>query len=111
MGRYFFAVRNHVDFRDHTGQVFPGPKEAIRYAEIMARELARLQHLHGASLEVTDEQGNLLSKLAIQPPFAPEQIEGTVWLDASSLIAGVKMLLGVDPKKDYQDNVAKVALR
>ena len=77
MGRYFFAVRNHVDFRDHTGQVFPGPKEAIRYAEIMARELARLQHLHGASLEVTDEQGNLLSKLAIQPPFAPEQIEGT----------------------------------
>ena len=74
MGRYFFAVRNHVDFRDHTGQVFPG---SHRYAEIMARELARLQHLHGASLEVTDEQGNLLSKLAIQPPFAPEQIEGT----------------------------------
>jgi hypothetical protein len=75
MGCYFFAVRNHVDFRDHTGQVFPGPKEAIRYAEIMARELARLQHLHGASLEVTDEQGNLLSKKAIQPPFAPEQID------------------------------------
>ena len=41
----------------------------------MARELARLQHLHGASLEVTDEQGNLLSKKAIQPPFAPEQID------------------------------------
>ena len=37
--------------------------------------------------------------------------EAEIWLDASSLIAGVKMLLGVDPKKDYQDNVAKVALR
>ena len=34
-----------------------------------------------------------------------------IWLDASSLIAGIKMLLGSDPKKDYKDNVAKVALR
>ena len=37
--------------------------------------------------------------------------EAEIWLDASSLIAGVKMLLGVDPKKNYQDNVAEVALR
>jgi len=33
-----------------------------------------------------------------------------IWLDASSLVAGVKMLLGADPKKDYQDKVAEVAL-
>jgi general stress protein 26 len=33
-----------------------------------------------------------------------------IWLDASSLIAGIKMLLGADPKKDYQDKVAKVQL-
>lgn len=33
-----------------------------------------------------------------------------IWLDGSSLIAGVKMLLGVDPKQDYKDNVAEVAL-
>ena len=37
--------------------------------------------------------------------------EAEIWLDASSLIAGVKMLLGVDPKKDYQENVAKIAFR
>ena len=73
MGRYFFTVRNNVDFRDSTGQVFSGPEEAISYAEIMARELAPLQHLHGASLEVTDEQGNLVSELEIQATSAPIQ--------------------------------------
>ena len=34
-----------------------------------------------------------------------------IWLNASSLLAGVKMLLGVDPKTDYQDKVAEVDLR
>ena len=33
-----------------------------------------------------------------------------VWLDASSLLAGVKMLLGVDPKKDYADKVRDIDL-
>jgi general stress protein 26 len=36
--------------------------------------------------------------------------EGQVWADASSLMAGVKMVLGLDPKKDVQDKVAKVDL-
>ena len=35
---------------------------------------------------------------------------GQIWGDASSLVAGVKMLLGIDPKKDYQDKVAEVSL-
>ncbi len=34
-----------------------------------------------------------------------------IWLNASSLLAGVKMMLGVDPKKDYKDQVADVDLR
>ena len=33
-----------------------------------------------------------------------------IWLDGSRLVAGVKMLLGVDPKKDYKDKVAEVRL-
>ncbi len=34
-----------------------------------------------------------------------------IWLDASSMLAGIKMLLGAgDPKEDYKDNVAKVRL-
>ncbi len=36
--------------------------------------------------------------------------EGEVWLNEHSLLAGVKMLLGVDPKKDYKDKVARVDL-
>jgi general stress protein 26 len=36
--------------------------------------------------------------------------QGEIWLDASSVIAGIKMLFGADPKKDYRDNVAKVDL-
>lgn len=36
--------------------------------------------------------------------------KGEVWADASSLVAGVKMLLGFDPKKEYRDKVAKVDL-
>lgn len=33
-----------------------------------------------------------------------------IWLEGSSLVAGAKLLLGVDPKKDYKGNVAEVSL-
>lgn len=33
-----------------------------------------------------------------------------IWLNENSLFAGVRMLLGRDPKKDYQDKVAEVRL-
>ncbi|MFO6448787.1 pyridoxamine 5'-phosphate oxidase family protein [Erythrobacter sp. NE805] len=38
----------------------------------------------------------------------PEDAE--IWIDTSSLVAGIKMLVGIDPKKDYQDKVAEVRL-
>jgi general stress protein 26 len=38
----------------------------------------------------------------------PEQAE--VWIDASSIVAGLKMLVGIDPKQDYKDKVATVTL-
>ena len=34
-----------------------------------------------------------------------------IWLDDSSLLAGIKLLLGADPKQDYKDKVADVSLR
>ena len=34
-----------------------------------------------------------------------------VWLNESSLLAGVKLLFGADPKQDYKDKVADVDLR
>jgi len=33
-----------------------------------------------------------------------------IWLDGSSVVAGVKALLGIDPKRDYEDKVAEVEL-
>lgn len=39
----------------------------------------------------------------------PEKAE--IWVDASSIVAGIKMLLGTDPKEDYKEKVAKVAMR
>ena len=41
--------------------------------------------------------------------FDPEQAE--IWSNENNLLASVKMLLGVDPKKDAQDKVADVSLR
>jgi general stress protein 26 len=40
--------------------------------------------------------------------FDPESAQ--IWLNENSLFAGVKMLLGVDPKQDYKDKVAEVDL-
>ena len=34
-----------------------------------------------------------------------------IWLDESSLLAGIKLLLGADPKEEYKDKVAQVGLR
>ena len=36
--------------------------------------------------------------------------EAEIWLDEWSLIAGLKMLMGSDPKKDYEGKMAKVTL-
>jgi general stress protein 26 len=41
--------------------------------------------------------------------FEPEQ--GEVWLNEHSLVAGVKLLLGRDPKAEYRDKVGDVRLR
>lgn len=40
--------------------------------------------------------------------FDADQAE--IWQDASSLLAGIKLMLGADPKEEYKDQVAKVRL-
>jgi len=34
-----------------------------------------------------------------------------LWENASSFVAGIKLLFGADPKKEYRDKVAEVSLR
>lgn len=53
------------------------------------------------------EQGKDDPKLALLRLDA-ERAE--LWENASSLVAGIKLLLGADPKKDYKDKVAEVSL-
>lgn len=36
--------------------------------------------------------------------------DAEIWIDASSIVAGFKMLIGMDPKEDYKDKVAQVRL-
>ncbi len=36
--------------------------------------------------------------------------EAQIWLNEHSTFAGIKLLLGVDPKQDYKDKVAEVSL-
>jgi general stress protein 26 len=40
--------------------------------------------------------------------FDPDEAE--IWLSGSSVVAGVKALLHIDPKQDYQDKVSEVRL-
>jgi general stress protein 26 len=41
--------------------------------------------------------------------FEPERAQ--IWLNENSLFAGIKVLLGKDPKQDYRDKVADVQLQ
>ncbi|BAT59375.1 hypothetical protein GJW-30_1_01907 [Variibacter gotjawalensis] len=41
--------------------------------------------------------------------FDAERAE--IWEDASSIMAGIKLMFGADPKEEYKDKVAKVAFR
>ncbi len=41
--------------------------------------------------------------------FDAERAE--VWLNESNFLAGIKMVLGIDPKQDYADKVGEVDLR
>jgi general stress protein 26 len=54
------------------------------------------------------EEGRRDPKLALLR-FDAERAE--IWLDDSSFLAGIKLLLGADPKEDYKDKVAEVSLR
>ncbi len=54
------------------------------------------------------EQGKEDPKLCLLR-FDPTNAE--IWKDASSIVAGVKLFLGMgDPKKDYKDSVAQVRM-
>ena len=74
----------------------------------LSNDRAVIERLWNPFVAAWFEGGKDDPKLALLR-FDAEHAE--IWLNASSLLSGAKMLLGVDPKKDYRDNVADVDLR
>ena len=68
---------------------------------------ATLNRLWNPFVAAWFEKGKNDPKLALLR-FDPAKAE--IWLDDSSFFAGIKMLLGVDPKKDYAKNVAQIKM-
>jgi len=68
---------------------------------------AAIDRLWNRSVAAWFDKGKEDPKLTLLR-FEPDHAE--IWLDASSIVAGIKMLLGADPKKAHKDHVAKVSL-
>ncbi len=66
---------------------------------------AIIDRLWDGSIAAWFEGGRSDPKLALLR-LDPERAE--IWLEGSSLVAGIKMLFGSDPKREYRDNVAEV---
>lgn len=69
---------------------------------------ANIERLWNRYVDAWFEGGKDDPKVALLR-FDAEHAE--IWEDASSIIAGIKLMLGADPKEDYRDKVAKVAFR
>ena len=93
---FSFVSSGHEVFATVTGTLTPSHDRAV------------IDRLWNPFIAAWYEDGKDDPKLALLR-FDPDEAE--IWLDGSSLIAGLKLLFGSDPKKDYADNVAKVALR
>ncbi|HEY8580360.1 MAG TPA: pyridoxamine 5'-phosphate oxidase family protein [Beijerinckiaceae bacterium] len=68
---------------------------------------AVIERLWNSHVAAWYEHGKTDPKLALLR-FDPREAE--IWEDSSSIVAGVKALLGIDPQDDAQDKVAKVKL-
>lgn len=91
-----FAAKDHEVFASLSGNVFLDNDRAV------------IDRLWNPFVAAWYEGGKDDPKLRLIR-FEPERAH--IWLNESSLFAGIKMLLGRDPKKDYRDKVAEVRLR
>jgi general stress protein 26 len=91
-----FAAKDHEIFASLSGNVFLDNDRAV------------IDRLWNPFVAAWYEGGKDDPKLRLIR-FEPERAH--IWLNESSLFAGIKMLLGRDPKKDYRNKVAEVRLR
>lgn len=113
---WFFAAKDHALVRklQQSNQVIATftSKGHDLFATVHGRlsldnDRAAIDRLSNRYVAAWYEGGKEDPKLALLR-LDPESAE--IWLDASSLVAGIKMLLGANPKEEYRDKVAKVRL-
>jgi general stress protein 26 len=94
-GLLHFASKGHDLFASVEGHLVPDDDRAT------------IDRLWNPFVAAWFEQGKDDPKLRLLR-FDPADAQ--IWLNENSLFAGVKMLLGADPKADYKDKVAEVEL-
>lgn len=90
-----FASKGHDVWASLTGTLF------------ISNDQATIERLWNPFVAAWYEGGKTDPKLVLLR-FEADHAE--IWIDANSMVAGIKMLLGMDPKKDYRDKVAEVDL-
>lgn len=90
------ASKDHALFATVTGQLHRRLDRAV------------IERLWNPFIAAWYEGGKDDPKLALLR-FDPDQAE--VWLNENSLLAGVKLLLGADPKRSYRDKTARLDLK
>ena len=90
-----FAAKGHELFASVEGQLVPDNDRAT---------IDRLWNRFVAAWFEGGKDDPKLQLIRLDPEAAQ------IWLNENSLFAGVKMLLGSDPKQDYRDKVAEVDL-
>lgn len=90
-----FAAKGHDLFATFEGELTP------------VNDRATIERLWNPFVAAWYEGGKDDPKLQLLR-FDPEDAQ--IWLNENSLFAGVKMLLGSDPKQDYKDKVAHTDL-
>lgn len=90
-----FASKDHELFATISGHV------------VIDNDRAVIERLWNPFIAAWFEQGKDDPKLRL---LRMDAADAQVWLNENSLLAGVKLLLGVDPKKSYEDKVGKVDL-
>jgi general stress protein 26 len=91
-----FASKGHDLFASVQGDLLPDNNRA------------RIDELWNSFVAAWYEGGKDDPKLQL---LRFEPTHAHVWLNANSLVAGVKLLLGRDPKADYADKTADFSLR
>jgi general stress protein 26 len=91
-----FASKGHDLFASIQGDLF------------LDNNRARIDELWNPFVAAWYEEGKDDPKLQL---IRFEPAHGQFWLNENSLFAGVKILLGSDPKTDYQDKKAELNLR